>query len=141
MSPSPNRQSKSRINQRLNNLRTNLTYMYCLKNKECIQVSYKKLQPFFKDFSRATLDFQGPPTRNIIISQIVHKCTFLVYSNKALRLELSLLHQLLLIFQFICLELIVNYGIKCSDWRKGGGVDRVLDLQIGRPELMSHSDR
>ena len=34
------------------------------------QGSYKKLQPFFKDFSRATLDFQGSPTRNII-SQIV----------------------------------------------------------------------
>ena len=40
-----------------------------------------------KDFSRAILDFQGPPTRNII-SQTVHKCTFPVYSNKALRLEL-----------------------------------------------------
>ena len=49
--------------------------------------SYKKLQPFFKDFSRTTLDFQGPPTRNII-SQIVQKCTFPVYSNKTLRLEL-----------------------------------------------------
>ena len=47
----------------------------------------KELQPFFKDFSRTTLDFQGPPTRNII-SQIVHKYTFPVYSNKALRLEL-----------------------------------------------------
>ena len=44
-------------------------------------------QGLFKDFSRVTLDFQGPPTRNII-SQIVHKCTFPVYSNKALRLEL-----------------------------------------------------
>ena len=51
------------------------------------QGSYKKLQPFFKDFSRTTLDFQGPPTRNII-SQIVQKCTFPVYSNKALTLEL-----------------------------------------------------
>ena len=49
--------------------------------------SDKKLQLFFKDFSRATLDFQGPPTRNII-SQNAHKCTFPVYSNKALRLEL-----------------------------------------------------
>ena len=38
-----------------------------------IQGSYKKLQPFFKDFSRTTLDFQGQPTRNII-SQIVQKC-------------------------------------------------------------------
>ena len=35
-------------------------------------------------FSRT---FQGPPTRNII-SQIVQKCTFPVYSNKTLRLEL-----------------------------------------------------
>ena len=35
-----------------------------------IQRSYKKLQLFFKDFSRTTLDFQGPPTRNTI-SQIV----------------------------------------------------------------------
>ena len=49
--------------------------------------SYKKLQPFFKEFSRTTLDFQGPATRNII-SQIVQKCTFPVYSNKTLRLEL-----------------------------------------------------
>ena len=30
-----------------------------------LQGSYKKIQPFFKDFSRTTLDFQGPPTRNI----------------------------------------------------------------------------
>ena len=33
------------------------------------------------------LDFQGPPTRNII-SQIAQKCTFPFYSNKTLRLEL-----------------------------------------------------
>lgn len=32
-------------------------------------------------------DFQGPPNRNII-SQIVQKCTFPVYSNNTLRLEL-----------------------------------------------------
>ena len=51
------------------------------------QGSYKKLQPFFKDFSRTTLDFPGPPTRNIIL-QIVQNCTFPVYSNKTLRLEL-----------------------------------------------------
>ena len=44
-------------------------------------------QGLFKDFSRTTLDFQGQPTRNIIL-QIVHKCTFPVCSNKALRLEL-----------------------------------------------------
>ena len=59
-------------------------------------------------FSRT---FQGPPARNTI-SQIVQKCTFPVYSNKALRLELLLLHQLLYIFQFTCLELIVNYFFK-----------------------------
>ena len=41
------------------------------------QGSYKKLKPFFKDFSRTT--------RNII-SQIVQKCTFPAYSNKTLRL-------------------------------------------------------
>ena len=51
------------------------------------QGSYKKLQPFFKEFSRTTLDFQGPATRNII-SQIVQKCTFPVYSSKTSRLEL-----------------------------------------------------
>ena len=45
-----------------------------------------KIEPFSKDFSRTTLDFQGPPTRNIIL-QIVQKCTFPVYSNKTLRLE------------------------------------------------------
>ena len=27
--------------------------------------SYKKMQPFFKDFARTTLDFQELPTRNI----------------------------------------------------------------------------
>ena len=51
------------------------------------QGSHKKLQPFFKDFSRTTLEFQGPATRNIIL-QIVQKCTFPVYSNKTFRLEL-----------------------------------------------------
>ena len=50
-----------------------------------MQHSYKKLQPFFKDFSRTTLDFQGQLIRNII-SQIVQKCTFPVHSNKTLRL-------------------------------------------------------
>ena len=47
----------------------------------------QKIATIFKDFSRTTLDFQGPPTRNII-SHIVQKCTFPVYSNKTLRLEL-----------------------------------------------------
>ena len=44
-------------------------------------------QGLSKDFSRTTIDFHGPPTRNII-SHIVQKCTFPVYSNKALSLEL-----------------------------------------------------
>ena len=42
-----------------------------------LQGSYKKLQPFLRTF-------QGPPTTNTI-SQTVQKCTFPVYSNKALR--------------------------------------------------------
>ena len=50
------------------------------------QGSYKKLQPYFKDFSKTTLEFQGPPTRNIILP-IIQKSTFPVYSNKTLRLE------------------------------------------------------
>ena len=57
------------------------------KQIEIYQGSYKKLRPFFKDFSRITLDFQGPPTRNTIY-KIVKKCTFPVCSNKSLRLEL-----------------------------------------------------
>ena len=52
-----------------------------------IQKNATIFQGLFKDFSRTTLDFQGQPTRNII-SQIVQKCIFPVYSNKALRLEL-----------------------------------------------------
>ena len=35
-----------------------------------MQGSYKKLQPFFKDFSGITLDFQGPPTKTTI-SQVL----------------------------------------------------------------------
>ena len=50
-----------------------------------MQHSYKKLQPFFKNFSRTTLDFEVQLTRNII-SQTVQKCTFPVHSNKTLRL-------------------------------------------------------
>ena len=34
-----------------------------------LQGSYKKLQPFFKYFSRTTLVFQGPPARNITSAQ------------------------------------------------------------------------
>ena len=44
-------------------------------------------QRLFKGFSRTTLDFQGPPTKNTI-AHIVQKCTFSVYSSKTLRLEL-----------------------------------------------------
>ena len=54
-----------------------------------------------KDFSRTTFNFQGPPTRNVML-QIVRKCTFPVY----------LLHQLLYIFEFTCLKLIVNSCIQ-----------------------------
>ena len=51
-----------------------------------LQGSYKKLQPLFKDFSRTKLNFQGPPTRNVI-SQMVYKCTFPVQANRFLRLR------------------------------------------------------
>ena len=44
----------------------------------------KQLQPFSKDFPRFTFDFQGPPASNVI-SQIVQKCTFAVYSNKTFK--------------------------------------------------------
>ena len=64
---------------------------------------------FFKDFSRTTFDFQGPPTWNVI-SHIVKKCTFSVHSP-SIRLELFPF-QLLYIFQFTCLKLIVNSCIK-----------------------------
>ena len=60
------------------------------------QGSYKKLQPFFKNFSRTTFGFQGPPTRNVIF-QTVQKCTFPVHSNRTLSLK-CLLHHLLYIF-------------------------------------------
>ena len=69
------------------------------------------MQLFFKDFSRATLGFQRPPTRNII-SQTVHKCTFLVYSNKTLRLELFTSPASLHFSVHLSLKLIVNYCIK-----------------------------
>ena len=39
-------------------------------------------------FSRIILDFQGLPTRNNVISQIVRKCTFPAHSNRTSRLEL-----------------------------------------------------
>ena len=68
------------------------------------QGSYKKLRPFFHDFSRTC---QGLPTGKVI-SQIVQKCTFPVHFNKTLRLKLDP-H-----FQHTCLKLIVTYCIKCS---------------------------
>ena len=37
-------------------------------NAIALPVFIKKLQLFFKDFSRVTLHFQKPPTRNIINS-------------------------------------------------------------------------
>jgi len=48
-----------------------------------IQVSYKKLQPVFKDFSRTISNFQGPTTRNGI-SQIVHECALPVWAKRIL---------------------------------------------------------
>ena len=68
-----------------------LTYSFCSKsqyiyNNRTNQGSYIKIATIFQGVPRVTLASQGPPTRNII-SQIVHKCTFPVYSNKALRLE------------------------------------------------------
>ena len=57
------------------------------RNSGFIQKIAVIFQGLFKDFSRTTLDFQGQPTRNII-SQIVQKCIFPVYSNKTLRLKL-----------------------------------------------------
>ena len=47
----------------------------------------QKIATIFQGRSRTTSDFQEPPTTNII-SQTVQKCTFPVYSNKTLRLEL-----------------------------------------------------
>ena len=57
-------------------------------NNYSIRVHTKNCNHFsrtFQGLSRTTLDFQGQPTRNII-SQVVQKCIFPVYSNKTLRL-------------------------------------------------------
>ena len=62
-------------------------YQFRCEVYELSQGSYKKLQPFFKDFSRTPLDFQGAPTRNII-SRIVQNCTFPVHCYKAIRIEM-----------------------------------------------------
>ena len=61
-------------------------YQFRCEVYELSQGSYKKLQPFFRDFSRTTLDFQGLSTGNI--SQILQKCTFPVYCYKAIRIEM-----------------------------------------------------
>ena len=47
------------------------------------QGSYKKSQPFFQEFSRTKLNFQGPPTRDVI-SQMVYKSTFPVQASRFL---------------------------------------------------------
>ena len=44
----------------------------------------QKIATIFQGRSRTTLDFQQPPTTNII-SQTVQKCTFPVYSNKTFK--------------------------------------------------------
>ena len=40
----------------------------------------------FNDYSRTKYNFQGPPTRNVIL-QIVYKYTFPVQANRFLRLQ------------------------------------------------------
>ena len=62
-------------------------YEYWIHRRGSTQGSYKNFQPVFKDFSRTTFDFQGPPNRKLI-SQIVQKFKFPVHSNKTFRLEL-----------------------------------------------------
>ena len=81
-------------------------------NAIALPVFIKKLQLFFKDFSRVTLHFQKPPTRNII-SQIVHKCTFPVYPNKALRLELfaSPLHNTFSFIRFAHMSILSRLSL------------------------------
>ena len=41
----------------------------------------------FKDYSRTKLNFQGPPTRNVIQHIMVYNCTFPVQANRFLRLQ------------------------------------------------------
>ena len=77
-----------------------------------LQRSYKKLQPFVKDFSRTSFDFQGQPTRNVS-HRFVHKIMPIPSpSLQTLRLELFATPLFLYIFQFTCLKLIVNSRIK-----------------------------
>ena len=82
------------------------------------RVHKKKVQLFFKDFSRAPLDFLGPPTRNII-SQLVHKCTFPVYSNKATRCFNTVFQRLYRYFSNalkVLFSLSDRYKIFTSNW-------------------------
>ena len=81
---------------------------WSVKGLNQFQGSYKKLPSFFKDFSSTTLDFHGPPSRNII-SQIVQKCTFPVYSNKTVKAWTVCFTNFSTFFQFTCLQLIVDY--------------------------------
>ena len=56
------------------------------KQFQCLNKFFNRVHTKNPNYFSRT--FQGPPTRNIIQSQIVQKCTFPVYSYKALRLEL-----------------------------------------------------
>ena len=67
------------------------------------------MQPFFKDFSRTTLYFQGPPTRIIHTKYKKAHSQSILIGLQGLN---CLLHQLHYIFQFTCLKLIVNCCIK-----------------------------
>ena len=65
-------------------------------------------QGSYKNCNHFSRTFQGPPTKNIISYKNEHSQSILV-SLQGLN---CLLHQLLFIFQFTCLKLIVNYCIK-----------------------------
>ena len=67
----------------------------------------KSFQGLFKD----QVDFEGPSTKEYNQFTELQKCTFSVYSNKALRFELFA-SPILYIFQLTGLKLIVNYCIK-----------------------------
>ena len=65
---------------------------------------------FFKEFSRTTFNFQGPPTGNVM-SQIVQKCIFPVHSNMTLRFELFA-PPISLHFSVHSSQIVDNYCIK-----------------------------
>ena len=71
---------------------------------------HTKIATIFKDFSRTTFNFQGPPARKVI-----HRL-FKNANSQSTLTELSalnsLLHHLLYIFQFTCLTLIINSCIR-----------------------------